>query len=290
MQRYNINNGVVSDCDNDGIIHNIAAPEITVDEHIKLHGGAIRFESNNDNRTYKWDLNDDFIADVNKMWEICCKSPGLWNSQINVLEFADILNEKDSEELCVSVSVSELIETMKREKVKYVSVNSLLRNLKQKHIINNYIFDDTQLTVTFKNIQTKKCLITAGVILELKVLISARLLNDKNGNLFYSDTLSGVYIDWDGDFHNIGDDNKDTENEIDVIIMKGLIPIFISCKNGRIDDDELYKLDTVASRFGGTYVKKVLISTYFSKKTDSMKYFRQRAKDMKINLIETFMN
>ena len=68
--------------------------------------------------------------------------------------------------------------------------------------------------------------------------------------------------------------------------MKGMVPVFISCKNGQVGDDELYKLDAVANRFGSRHVKKVLIATYLGKKAQSMEYFRQRAKDMNITLID----
>ena len=100
--------------------------------------------------------------------------------------------------------------------------------------------------------------------------------------------MCGVFIDWDGELHDRLDDEHDTENEIDVVLMKGVMPVFISCKNGTIDGEELYKLVAVARRFGGKYVKKVLIATYLGRKadSDSMKHLRQRAKDMKINFID----
>lgn len=68
--------------------------------------------------------------------------------------------------------------------------------------------------------------------------------------------------------------------------MKGLVPILISCKNGMTDTDELYKLQTVANRFGGGYAKKVLITTYLRKSERSLESLKQRAKEMKIRLIE----
>ena len=77
-----------------------------------------------------------------------------------------------------------------------------------------------------------------------------------------------------------------TLHEIDVILMKGMIPVFVSCKNGNVEEDELYKLDTVASRFGGTYAKKVLIATKLGKKPGGVEHFKQRARDMKIHLID----
>ena len=70
--------------------------------------------------------------------------------------------------------------------------------------------------------------------------------------------------------------------------MHGMIPVFVSCKSGSIKNigkDELYKLDTVATRFGGKYAKKVLIATSLNNSPDA-NYLRQRAKDMQIRLVE----
>ena len=80
--------------------------------------------------------------------------------------------------------------------------------------------------------------------------------------------------------------DTDTYNEIDVIAMKGLIPYFVSCKNGRIATEELYKLKTVADKFGGDYAKKILITTYIDNNQESLQYIRQRAKDLHIAVIE----
>ena len=82
------------------------------------------------------------------------------------------------------------------------------------------------------------------------------------------------------------EDAQETTNEIDVLLMKGLVPIFISCKNGMVDQDELYKLNTVAEEFGGPYAKKVLVCTYFGNDESlAHDYFMQRAKDMNIRVI-----
>lgn len=284
MQRFNIRNGVVTDCDNDGTILYSGIPEVTVEEHIRLHGGVVRYENENDDRTFQWDLSDDFINDIEKMWSICRTNPGLWNAQLNVLEAFESCMVEPS--LSVMVNIATIQEHLKYVGVKYVSIKGLLRALDQIHLIYSYADDGQNISFTYKNEQVKKCLIKAGTVLELKVLITANSLLNKDGTVFYTDSMNGVYIDWDGNLHDLTDEEKDTENEIDVVLMKGLTPIFISCKNGQVDDDELYKLESVTNRFGGLYAKKVLIATYLGKKTKSMEYFKQRAKDMKINLID----
>ncbi|MBQ7968401.1 MAG: DUF1887 family protein [Clostridia bacterium] len=285
MQRLNVNNGVVTDCDCDGKPEILGKPTLTVKENITLHGGKVRYKKNNDDKTFDWDMSEDFVEDLNTMWEMCRDNPGLWNTRLNVLGEADLMGE-NSKRLKVEYDRFELREEMKRKGDKYISLGNFLKLLVQKNLIYSLVDNGKSVSFTYKNEQVKKCLIKSGTVLELKVLEVANRLKNKKGENYYSDSMNGVYIDWDGKFHEREDVEKDTENEIDVVLMKGLVPLFISCKNGSIDDDELYKLETITNRFGGVYAKKVLIATYLGKKQKNIDYFRQRAKDMKIDLIE----
>jgi hypothetical protein len=55
-----------------------------------------------------------------------------------------------------------------------------------------------------------------------------------------------------------------------------------------VDDEELYKLDSVAGRFGGRGAVKVMIATYMGdmrERSDAFERFRRRAADMGIKLI-----
>ena len=65
--------------------------------------------------------------------------------------------------------------------------------------------------------------------------------------------------------------------------MQGLTPVFISCKNGNIGEDELYKLHTVATRFGGPYVRVMLVAADIQ--GEGPKSLRDRTKDMGITLV-----
>ena len=57
----------------------------------------------------------------------------------------------------------------------------------------------------------------------------------------------------------------DVLNEIDVLSLKGNIPVFISCKTGKMGPSKalhaLYELETVANRIGGKYARKVLVTS-----------------------------
>ena len=92
-----------------------------------------------------------------------------------------------------------------------------------------------------------------------------------------------MVIDWD-----MAEEQQPcrTINEIDVLAMKGCIPVFVSCKNGMFDVNELYKLNTVVERFGSKYAKKVLVSTEMDKMRDHADVLRARMDDMDIRNVD----
>ena len=108
--------------------------------------------------------------------------------------------------------------------------------------------------------------------MELYTYISALECN-------YFDTCDiGVHLDWDGIINGW---LPDVVNEVDVLLMKDNIPTFISCKNGRVDKDALYELDTVTQKFGGKYAHKIIISPQSNDETLS-----ERAREMGIDLVD----
>ena len=129
-----------------------------------------------------------------------------------------------------------------------------------------------------------ECLTKAGSLLEYytyKTVLSVK----RDGEYVYDDAEVGVVIAWD-------DDVNGTRNEIDCMVMGGVIPVFISCKNGNVETDELYKLDAVADRFGHEYAKTALASTVFFDEDHpsydgdmALMNLKNRADDMGIRLL-----
>ena len=99
------------------------------------------------------------------------------------------------------------------------------------------------------------------------------------------DCMVGVHLDWDGVIYNHS--LKDTLNEIDVLSLKGVIPTFISCKNGSVNQMALYELQTVADKFGGKYAKKLIVASNLEKCIGkaNAKYIAQRTAEMNIRII-----
>ncbi len=287
MHRINVRNNTIIDADQDGVtIMEETAPLLSIEENIRIYGGDIVYDEDRDGATFRWDMSDDFKRDINAMWEICRQDVRLWNTQMIVLEAVERFAGEKS--LTVTAPADIIKVSVERNGGKYVTIRRILDGLRKAGILLHCEYDDEIFSITYKNEQVKSCLVTAGQVLEMKVYLAALEAKEKDGTETYNDVMNGVIIDWDGDIHT----NKkeyDTENEIDVMMMHGMVPVFVSCKNGFIEKDELYKLNTVANRFGGKYAKKVLVATALDN-SDYSNFIRQRAEDMNIRLIEGYVH
>lgn len=284
MHRFNILNGNIIDCDKDGkTIAEDGSVKLSVEENIRIYGGDVAYHHGSENSSVKWDMTDEFKKDIDAIWEICRQDAKLWNAQIEIFAVAEKIRDKSNASLTTTASIPRIAETLERSGKKYFADHRILNGLKNAGLITSFESSDETFSIAYKNEQIKTCLTKAGQVLEMKMYKAALEASEKDGTLTYNDVMTGVYIDWD-DIHGerVG---HDTKNEIDVMMMHGLVPVFVSCKNGNVGIDELYKLDTVANRFGGKYAKKILIATALGD-SGSSEYLRQRASDMGIRLVE----
>ena len=301
MHRLNLRQNTTVDVDQDGRMITLPPDSgLTVEENIRLYGGCIVYDEQKSGKTFRWNMTDEFKKDVNTLWELCRYNPGLWNKRIGVLSAAkqQAGDTGDGTTLTVPASLAQEMLGNERDSEKF---GRFLNQLLQKRLLKSLVDQDGDYTVSFKDAQIGRCLTTEGLALEMKVFLIASDMQGSDGSKVYGDVMNGVHIDWDGDLHS-DQTVIDTENEIDVMMMHGMIPVFVSCKNGTIRKksekngkvqqgsfgiDELYKLNTVASRFGGNYAKRVLVATSLGQSV-AAKNFRQRAADMGIRLVEEF--
>jgi len=292
IHKFNLSNNSVYDCDMDGNTIYRDPPTLSIDDNVRIYGGEVVYGGvDEDGVTYRWDLNPEFLKDVDLIWEVCRKSPRIWNIQISIFEAAEKVGTHLNP--LTTVATKAQIEEYLAEKNKesYRSSEETVRALMQKGLLTAFSEDETSLSVSYKDAQVRKCLTLAGRALEMKIYVIAKSVCEKNGEPVYNDALNGVVIDWDGISHDKDTEFIfDTENEIDVMLMHHAVPVFISCKNGFVNSEELYKLETVAERFGGEYAKKILVTASLDFLKDAGKYLRQRAIDMGILLIENVQN
>lgn len=243
---------------------------LTVEEDVILHGGKVL------DRGVKFRRGDAVERDIDTMWHLCWSSDKNWNTEIGRISAA-ISRYTDDNELYV---ISDEAYRKGRNQVD----KKLIDRFTDEGFILPVKREGDLLTFRFKNTIVKECLTKAGSLLEYYTYKSA-LAVQKDGRYVYDDAEVGVVIAWD-------DDVDGTRNEIDCMTMSGVIPVFISCKNGNVETDELYKLDAVADRFGHEYAKTALASTIFFDEDHysydgdmAAKNLKNRADDMGIRLL-----
>lgn len=263
---------------------------LSCDEVIALHGGAIIYANQKKNGTVAWDFSEhDFGADVLQLWQVCRTDCRAWNRMCALLgELEAVCDERQSTMQRVPQTVTLSYDTL-RQKGKTQTAASVLPFLEQfsaMGVLKSLQNTPDTLSYTYKSAQIRAVLLKAGTVLELVTYLAAKNARTKKGVFLYGDARTGVVLDWDGDIHATAPSFPNTENEIDVLLVRGMIPVFVSCKNGNVDENELYKLSSVAAHFGAGYAKKVLVATDLQKNYASLARFRDRARQMDIVILD----
>lgn len=274
VQKFELRSGMVLDCDGDGRAISGQQVELTAQELIGLHGGKVYPQSRQPAQHYR-------PADIQALWEMVSGDSKTWNKTISYLNEFESRADDGME---IYLPVSRIAGSIRDFEAKEAAVRDLLEKLDRCGVITGRS-SGAALRYEYQNDMLRDCVKKAGNILEIKTLLEARALM-QDGKPYFCDCKMGVTIDWDGTVFSPEKRIPETRNEIDVLLVRGMTPLFISCKNGDIGDDELYKLNTVAERFGSRYAKKMLIATDLERKGPmSLKAYIQRAKDMGIYLV-----
>jgi hypothetical protein len=277
MHSFNIRNNTIIDCDSDGENNQIFPIEMSIEENVRIYAGQVvagqeGFE--------EWDYSDDFKEDIFILWEICKESPKEWN------KFCSCLSEEINATIGNSFVLDRMTAGITWNAIAARIDHSILKRLNNVEIVRNLRIGSDGIHFDFKNEQIKRCLLKSGQVLELYVTFIAKDVTDRIGKPVYNDVQCGVLLDWDSpDINNDKYDSHTTMNEIDIMLMKGIVPVFISCKNGVTDINELYKLNTVAERFGGKYARKILLISDHQNSSNTPERVLARAEDMNIIVV-----
>lgn len=244
---------------------------LTVQENILLHGGRIYGES----CTFR--KGDPVCRDIDELWKICRRDCSGWNAKINRFS-GSVSLYADGKDL-YSVANDDIGRK-----------GGVDRDLWKSFVDGGYIKIDEKYTgrgVTvfrYKSKPIQDCLTKAGSLFEYYTYKTA-LKCERNGEPVYDSATTGIILGWNEDIDT-------TRNEIDVMLMAGMVPVFVSCKNGDVGTDELYKLNTVAKKFGSGYARCALAATAFFDPQDraysgeaASANIKGRADDMNVRVI-----
>lgn len=278
MQRFNVNTGKVIDCDYDKEVSFKDAFCMTIEELIALYGGVVVPEENQA-------MIDNPLEIVDKVWNMARRNGTKWNKVHSYLKELERKADVSEEILEIRMEFADVKGDISEFGKKLREVILLLEEFDKTGLVCGLTIDGDSVHYNYKNAFVKRCLGNSGDALEMKCYCEALSMKEK-GKPYFNDCCVGVVIDWDGVIHSKDEDWKDTTNEIDLILMRGLTPTFVSCKNGKIGEEELYKLNTVAEKFGGKYAKKMLIATKLERENHiAKKAYMRRAEDMGIVIV-----
>ena len=236
---------------------------LSVEEIITLFGGHV-------SSSFAPSLtNTSFFSDVTAAWSVCRRNSTLWNNAIGAMH--TVFQNNDS--LFSTVDTKEAKRKLSPQK--YAQMKTLLTELSSANLLTGCRITHDTISFSYKNLSVSQLLSKAGTTLELYTYQTAQ----KFAPSLFQDAKTGVVIDWQPQAQANSFDS--VTNEIDVFLTSGVLPVFISCKNGFTNSDELYKLSVVAKRFGGTYAKKMIVLTQFVPDDT----FMERAKELGIFVI-----
>ncbi len=225
---------------------------------IRLYGGLVigtwpeEFSGIMDRKRYEilrvWNALKDLAADWNRFCSI---------SYVNGIE-------KD-EEGYISRRFSKSGEKVTAERI--------MSRLKKRGIVSDYSMDDNTLKYRLRDSAvTEELYVSSGTALEMYTALAA------SGTGMFRECYTKVLLDVNGVISKQG---SDPTNELDVTMMYGYVPVFVSCKNTEPTKEYLYEIKTMAEHFGGKYALAMLVSS----KT-AFQPVKERAKEMHIMLID----
>lgn len=252
--------------------------QMDLDLFVRIYGGALNPKVGKDYRGFAspafWQKVDEIFAYANRNWKN-------WNLMSEFLR--STLKCEEREPLLVRADVAEVRKVVnangspdkKVKKFPYEihQVENLLQDLKQLGMIEGLTINSSKMQFWYTNEDVKNIIWHSGSILELYVY--------QRESKRCTDARVGIHLDWDGILHERV--QEDVHNEVDVLLLDRNLPVFISCKSGKMDGKNLlnamYELETVGKRFGGRYAKKRLVLTH-----QISAAYRQRAEEMDIEI------
>ncbi len=212
----------------------------------------------------RYEMTRELSDEILRLWEAVSGNLKEWNA------FAVLPAE-------YTKTLSGVIVEKRMAEQQYAYFEPLLKRLAQSGILSNLRFrsDGKHAFVTFC-LNVPECAYVlyqkGGNLLEMLVYLT--VVN----NGCFGDCCIGIKLDWDDRTVN---GYANPFNEIDVVMTKGHIPYFVSCKNTKVEKDFLYEIMIMTKHFGGAYAVPVLLST-----VENSNALRARAAEMGIVLID----
>ncbi len=247
---------------------------IPCEAFIAIAGGAVYSDSRNMGFSDKeWEI----IRDVVRVY---FENREVWNRFIKYFQkVAKGDNEKVTDDLNVDAPFS-----FEDAAGRTFSCNeTVMRELARAGIIEFLRFspDKSRVRFSFISAEMATLLVNEGVWLELAVYLAG-----KQSGKFY-DVQSSVKFVWDipSKTESLSEivEQATPRNEVDVVMTRGVLPIFVSCKTRMPTNEDLNELYALRKKFGGELAAAVLATTKYVSRDFPI---WERAEEMGISIID----
>lgn len=217
------------------------------------------------------DMSEEMRADAMKVWGVYRKHYKQWSTQI--FYFQKMQEDKGNP---LAMQAAKVVH---RDAYNTVSCNEgILRGLAKAGILQNLEITGKRVRFRYKNAKLKEMLAIAGLWLEIYCFLAAQEAG------VFDDAQISALINWEG--QKFKSEAESVHNEIDVLLVRGTTPTFISCKSGSVSASSLYEISVLARELGGSSARKVLATTMPLKK--QAPHVANRARQMGVELVEVY--
>ena len=230
-----------------------------VEDCFMMAGGALR-KGRVDNK-----ILSSYIDTFDKFFSCYLRYRAEWNKAVKYIQVVS-QNARGTSSLTVNTA-----KKVKGERGTMIDAPiELLRELEKIGYIKQLKVEGEKVSFSFKDQQIRTWLRDIGSVLELYVY-KACLESDA-----FNDVVTSAVVDWDADAKSDA-----VTNEIDVMAMMGIVPVFISCKTCDVTTEALNELAILRDRFGGNSAKAAIVTTKTCRGIT-----RHRASELGIDVID----
>ncbi len=245
---------------------------LSCEEVITVAGGTVY------SNTHDLSFSDKEWEIINKIIRLYFKKRDVWTKFVKYLQR---ISKKEGEKVGDRLWI-ESPATLNVDGKTFSADSEILSALEKTGAISDFRFSHQNNKVEFKykSSEIASLLVNEGVWLELIIYLTVRSSD------VFTDSDTGVKFIWDipdggNSLNDLLSDNT-PRNEVDVMAVRGIKPIFISCKTRAPINEDLNELYAIREHFGGELACAVLATT---KHVESESPIYERARAMGIEII-----
>ncbi len=226
-----------------------------------LMAGGVLLPGREDNRALR-----ERLPDIDAAWDVYRRFRSEWPRQVKY--FQRISSAADP------ALRAEGQRTEKADNSRVTVSEDLLRALAAAGLIRELTLGEEAVSFRFADDLTRFWLRDVGAILELHVFAACLRAG------CFDDTVLSAVVKWRG-----AEGKRDAvTNEIDVMAVRGVQPVFISCKTCEIKTEALNELAILRDRFGGEDSRAMIVTS--AGRTRAASAMRKRAAALGIEVVD----